>query len=207
MEYFVTIESYIALFSAMFIVGIIPGPAVFAITTASITGGFRRGAAMTLGLIIADYFFILLAVFGLAFIADAMGGAFTIIKYICAAYLIWMGIKLFMSKPVVNMQKAPSSKHHIDVLAGFLLTMSNPKAIIFYVALFPAFVDFQAITITDIFGIFMCATLAFGSVNLGYSYLFAKAKYFVSTSQRMRIFNKLAGSLLTTTGVAVAIRT
>nr|WP_052262109.1 LysE family translocator [Pseudoalteromonas luteoviolacea] len=107
MEYFVTIESYIALFSAMFIVGIIPGPAVFAITTASMTGGFRRGAAMTLGLIIADYFFILLAVSGLAFIADAMGSAFTIIKYICAAYLIWMGIKLFMSKPQQICKKPP----------------------------------------------------------------------------------------------------
>ncbi|MDK1286878.1 LysE family translocator [Pseudoalteromonas umbrosa] len=202
-----TIESYLALFSAMFIVGIIPGPAVFAITTASMTGGFQRGAAMTLGLILADYFFILLAVSGLAFIAESMGSTFAIIKYLCAAYLIWMGIKLFRAAPSIDMQTPPATKHHIDILAGFLLTMSNPKAIIFYVALFPAFVDFHTITIADIFGIFICATLAFGSVNLGYSYLSAKAKKFVSTSKRMSIFNKLAGSLLSASGVAVAVRT
>ncbi|ESP92268.1 LysE family translocator [Pseudoalteromonas luteoviolacea] len=202
-----TIESYIALFFAMFIVGIIPGPAVIAITTASMTGGFRRGAAITVGLVFADYVFILLAVSGLAYIAESMGNAFAIIKYLCAGYLIWMGVNLFFSKPSLAEQTVPNNKHHMDILTGFLLTMSNPKAIIFYVALFPAFVDFKTISTADILGIFACATLAFGSVNLGYSYVSAKAKKLVSNSKRLNIFNKLAGSLLSASGVTIATRT
>ncbi|KZN54472.1 hypothetical protein N474_01775 [Pseudoalteromonas luteoviolacea CPMOR-2] len=202
-----SLESYIALFSAMFVVGIIPGPAVFAITTTSLSGGFRRGASMTLGLVVADYVFILLAVSGLSFIAETMGSAFAIIKYLCAAYLVWMGINLFLSKPELPNHTEQPKTHRYDIFAGFLLTMSNPKAIIFYVALFPAFVDFQNITPSDILGIFTCATLAFSSVNLGYAYLSAKARVFVSNPNRLGIFNKLAGSLLSASGIAVALRT
>ncbi|KZN30459.1 hypothetical protein N480_05760 [Pseudoalteromonas luteoviolacea S2607] len=201
-----SIESYIALFSAMFVVGIIPGPAVFAITTTSITGGFRRGAAMTIGLVLADYVFILLAVSGLAFVAESMGSAFAIIKYSCAAYLVWMGINLFLSKPHLQDSHHVPKAHRFDVLAGFLLTMSNPKAIIFYVALFPAFVDFQHISHTDILGIFATATLAFGSVNLGYAYVSSSARKLVSNSKRLGIFNKVAGTLLSASGIGVALR-
>ncbi|MCF2860132.1 LysE family translocator [Pseudoalteromonas sp. SMS1] len=201
-----SIESYIALFSAMFIVGIIPGPAVFAIMTTSLTGGFRRGASMTLGLVVADYVFILLAVSGLSLIAESMGSAFAIIKYVCAAYLVWMGINLCLSKPTFVDSTSEPKANRLDILAGFLLSMSNPKAIIFYIALFPAFVDFQHITQSDILGIFACATLAFGSVNLGYAYLSSKARTLVSNSRRLGIFNKVAGGTLSATGIAVALR-
>ncbi|AOT08787.1 LysE family transporter [Pseudoalteromonas luteoviolacea] len=78
-----SIECYIALFGAMFVRNIISGSAVFTMTTAPIAGGFQRGAAMILGLIIADYFFILLAISGQAFIAESMGNTFTAIKYMC----------------------------------------------------------------------------------------------------------------------------
>ena len=66
-------ESFIGLFFAMAIVAALPGPAVVAITTASLTGGFKRGLAMTMGLVMADYVFILLAVSGLTIITEALG--------------------------------------------------------------------------------------------------------------------------------------
>lgn len=82
-----TFEHYIVLFITMFIVGIVPGPAVFAIATTATTDGFKRGVYMTAGLLLADYVFILLALSGLSYVAELLGEAFVLIKYACAAYL------------------------------------------------------------------------------------------------------------------------
>lgn len=117
-----TIENYFALFIAMFVVAAIPGPAVFAITSASITSGFKRGALMTLGLVLADYIFIILAISGLSFVAELMGEAFIFLKYLCAAYLIWMGLMLFISNPPLQDQDPQSNYFLCGVVSGFCKT-------------------------------------------------------------------------------------
>ncbi|KAF7781121.1 hypothetical protein PRUB_b0242 [Pseudoalteromonas rubra] len=201
-----TFEHYMALFIAMFVVAIIPGPAVFAITSASLASGCKRGIFMTAGLLLADYVFILLAISGLAVVAEVLGGAFVIIKYLCAAYLIWMGISLLLAKPGASATDTATHSTQSAVLSGFLLTLSNPKAIVFYVALFPTFVAIESMTYTDILGIMACATLAFGSVNLGYVYLGGQAKKLISTPRRLTMLNRCAGSVLAASGVTVAVR-
>lgn len=197
-------ESFFGLFIAMVIVAVIPGPAVFTITTASMTGGFKRGFYMTAGLVMADYIFILLAVSGLAFIAELMGSAFIYVKYLCAVYLVWLGISLWFSKSSTSSPTIQS--HSSDILVGLLLTLSNPKAILFYVALFPAFVNVASVTLFDLMAILLCATLAFGSVNLGYSYLASKAGAKVKTSSSFGIIQKVAGAIMASTGISVAVK-
>lgn len=201
-----TIEGFIGLFITMFIVAATPGPAVFSISSASMSGGFSRGLNMTVGLLLADFLFILLVVSGLAFVAESLGLFFTILKYFCAAYLIWMGISLFLSNTNQLNEYNKTVNAGSDMLAGFLLTLSNPKAIIFYVALFPAFVNFTTLTSSDIVGIMICAVLAFGSVNLGYAYISSKAYRLAGTTNASNIFRKFAGAVLTLTGVGVAYR-
>jgi threonine/homoserine/homoserine lactone efflux protein len=202
----VTIENYIALFIAMFVVALIPGPAVLAITSASVVGGFKRGVYMAAGFICADYVFIILAVSGLSFLAETMGNAFVIIKYSCAAYLVWMGISLFTAKETVQVQEHSSQSKRSAMITGFLLTLGNPKAIMFYVALFPAFVEIERVSFSEVLGIMVYGTLAFGSVNLGYAYLAAQARRFVSTPNRLGLLHKCAGTVMAMSGVAVAIR-
>ncbi|TMP39841.1 LysE family translocator [Pseudoalteromonas rubra] len=201
-----TFEHYLALFVAMFLVAVIPGPAVFAITSASVASGYKQGISMTLGLLLADYVFILLAISGLAVVAEVLGGAFVIIKYLCAAYLIWMGVSLLLSKPDTTPTDTATPCTHSAILSGFLLTLSNPKAIVFYVALFPTFVAIESMTYVDILGIMVCATLAFGSVNLGYVYLGSQARKLISTPKRLTALNRCAGSVLAASGVTIAVR-
>ena len=201
-----TIENYIALFITMFVVAAIPGPAVFTIVSASITDGFKRGAYMTAGLILADYVFILLAISGLAYVAEILGNAFVVIKYLCAAYLVWIGLSLFLSRPSTAASEQSAQNHHSAIIIGFLLTLSNPKAIMFYVALFPAFVNVQSVSVTDVLGIMACATLAFGSVNLAFAYTSSKASKFVSPSNKSGILRKCAGAIMAGAGITVAAR-
>jgi threonine/homoserine/homoserine lactone efflux protein len=199
-------ENYIALFIAMFVVALVPGPAVLAITSASVVGGFKRGVYMAVGFVCADYVFIILAVSGLSFLAETMGNTFIIIKYSCAAYLMWMGISLFTSKETVKFHEHSSQNNRSAVITGFLLTLSNPKAIMFYVALFPAFVEIERVSFSEVFGIMVCGTLAFGIVNLGYAYLAAQAGRFVSRSNKLGLLHKCAGAVMAISGVTVAIR-
>ncbi|MEM0909721.1 MAG: LysE family translocator [Pseudomonadota bacterium] len=201
-----TLESFIGLFIAMIVVAAIPGPAVFAITTASLSGGFRRGLNMTVGLLFADFTFILLGVSGLALVAESLGALFTVIKYLCAIYLIWMGISLLFSSPQKGDLEQEAVSARSDVLAGFLITISNPKAIVFYVALFPAFIDFNTITSLDVLGIMTCAAIAFSSVNLAYAYLSSSASKLASTSRGSNVIRKLAGTVMVATGIGVATR-
>ena len=201
-----TIENYIALFITMFVVGIVPGPAVFAIATTAATDGFKRGAYMTASLLLADYVFIILTLSGLSYVAELLGEAFVLIKYACAAYLLWIGLSLILAKPTIAAEKAPEKSKHTVVLAGFLLTLNNPKAIMFYVALFPAFVDINSMSLIDTLGIMICATLAFGSVNIALAYTTAKASQYVSSSNKSGIMRKCAGLVMAGTGLTVAAR-
>lgn len=94
-----------------------------------------------------------------------------------------------------------------DMMAGFLLTLSNPKAILFYAALFPAFVDITQITIANTLGIMACATLAFGLVNLGYAMLAGSLAKRIKTTQAYNQLQKIAGMIMAAIGITVALKT
>ncbi|GGQ17167.1 LysE family translocator [Shewanella litoralis] len=84
-------QQIIALFFTMLVLAIVPGPAVFAVVSRSFSNGFSHGVAMTIGVLLGDFAYILLALFGLSAIANAMGPAFELIKYASALYLCWLG--------------------------------------------------------------------------------------------------------------------
>lgn len=201
-----TIESFLLLFTTMLFVAVLPGPAVFAVSSASIIHGFGRGTYMTLGIICADYLFITLAVFGLSAVSEIMGEAFVIVKYVCAAYLIWMGVSLWRSKAVEVDESTPVTEKYSAFLTGLLIALSNPKAIVFYVALFPAFVNINSVSMLDVVGIMACATFSFGTINLMYAYIASQARSVVKTAKGFSVVRKIAASVITLTGVTVVIR-
>lgn len=117
----------------------LPGPGTFALLTATGQGGFRAGAAATLGLILGDQILLWLAVAGVAALLAANPSVFHAVQYAGAAYLGWIGLKLIFARegaaPVVRM--APGRY----LRQAMLITLLNPKAIVFYMAFFPLFID------------------------------------------------------------------
>ena len=117
----------------------LPGPGTFALLTATGKGGFRAGAAATLGLIVGDQVLLWLAVAGVAALLAAHPLVFKAVQYAGAAYLGWIGLRLIFAKP----GSAPPVRiepHHYTRQAIFI-TLLNPKAIVFYMAFFPLFID------------------------------------------------------------------
>jgi len=202
-----SIDSLLALFGAMFILAIVPGPAVFAIIARSFSSGKLQAFYMTVGIVLGDYIFIVLALFGLSALAEIMGTTFFIIKYLSAAYLIWLGIKLLLSKAdSINIQASENSSLMSNFLTGLFITLGNPKAILFYVGFFPAFINVNEVTLYDTSLIMLAATVAFGTVNMCYSLLAIKAKNTFKSANAAVIINKTAGSIMVSTGAVVALK-
>ncbi len=133
------ITDYGAFCAAVLLFLALPGPGTFALLTSTGKGGFRAGAAATLGVIVGDQVLLWLAVAGVAALLAAHPSAFEAVRYAGAAYLAWIGLKLLLAR---EGSAAPIriEPHHFARQA-FFITLLNPKAIVFYMAFFPLFID------------------------------------------------------------------
>ncbi len=117
----------------------LPGPGTFTLLTSTGQRGFKAGAAATLGIIFGDQVLLWAAVAGLAAIMAANPRLFAAVQWAGAAYLVWIGYQLLTAKkgdsPVIHIEP-----HHY-LRQALLITLLNPKAIFFYMAFFPQFVN------------------------------------------------------------------
>jgi threonine/homoserine/homoserine lactone efflux protein len=118
----------------------LPGPGTFMLLSSTGQGGFKGGAAATLGLILGDQMLLWLAVAGVAALLAANPLLFKALQMAGAAYLAWLGLKMLLARDgeaALPVRVTPG--HYLR--QGLLITLSNPKAIVFYMAFFPLFID------------------------------------------------------------------
>ena len=136
---FFGIADYSAFVIAVLLFLLIPGPGNLALITSTSKGGLRGGLAATLGVIAGDQVLMWLAVAGVAALLAAYPTAFKIVQFAGAAYLAFLGIKMLLAKPgdapIINMD---SRRFFFQSLT---ITLLNPKAIVFYMAFFPLFIN------------------------------------------------------------------
>jgi leucine efflux protein len=134
------ITDYGAFCIAILVFLALPGPGTFALLTSTGKGGFRAGAAATLGVIVGDQVLLWLAVAGVAALLAAYPAVFKAVQYGGAAYLAWIGLKLLFSRG--DGAASPIKIEPRDYARqAFFITLLNPKAIVFYMAFFPLFID------------------------------------------------------------------
>lgn len=174
----------------------LPGPGTFALLTSTAKGGLRAGAAATLGLMVGDQVLLWMAVGGVAALLAAHPGWFRAVQYAGAAYLGWIGLKLIFSRPG-EASPIRIEPHHYARQA-FLITLLNPKAIVFYMAFFPLFIDpathrgiptfaAMALTIALITAAYCLSLCAFAS---------AVSKQVSAHKKLARLLQRLAGVFL-----------
>ena len=118
----------------------LPGPGTFALLGATSKGGFRGGAAATFGVIVGDQILLWLAVAGVAALLAAHPAVFDGVRWAGAGYLGWMGWKLLFARTGESASPVQIAPRHYARQA-LLITLLNPKAIVFYMAFFPLFID------------------------------------------------------------------
>jgi leucine efflux protein len=172
----------------------LPGPGTFTLLTATGKGGFRAGAAATLGVIAGDQVLLWLAVAGVAALLAAYPAVFKAVQYLGAAYLAWIGLKLLFAKdgaaPVIDLQPGRYFRQ------ATLITLLNPKAIVFYMAFFPLFIDPAAHRGAITFGA-MAATIAVITLV----YCLALCAFANVVAAKVRAHRRIARLLERATGV------
>lgn len=193
---FLTLVDAFALFTAMSLLAAVPSLSVLAVTARAAAAGFRQGAWVTLGIVAGDTVFIVLAIFGLQWLAAVLGEAFVWLKYPGAAYLLWLGFRLWRADPVVEVQAAGGAGAAASsFMSGLLLTLGDQKAILFYLGFFPAFVDLAALTWSDALVLIVIAAVAVGGVKLVYAAAAGRAGA-MAGPRLGRLLNRLAGGVL-----------
>lgn len=133
------INDYGAFVLAIVVFLLIPGPGNLALVMSTGKGGIAGGVAATLGVILGDQILMWLAVAGVAAMLTAYPAAFHAVQWLGAAYLAWLGGRLLLAKPGDN--PVLDIKPHHYARQAMMITLLNPKAIVFYMAFFPLFVD------------------------------------------------------------------
>lgn len=183
----------------------IPGPGNLALVTSTSKGGIQGGLAATLGVILGDQVLMWSAVAGVAALLHAYPDAFNAVQWLGAAYLAWLGAKMLLAKPGAAPVLNISAGHYLR--QALMITLLNPKAILFYMAFFPLFVDPATQQGVVTYG-FMAATIAFLTFlyGLGATLL----TYFLANRMRAnptigRVLEKLAGVALLGFGIKLAV--
>ena len=136
------IADYGAFCAAILVFLALPGPGTFALLTSTAQGGLRAGAAATAGIIAGDQLLLWLAVAGVSALLAANPTLFGAVRWAGAAYLAWIGLRLLLARDGESGSPHRMAPHHYARQA-LLITVLNPKAIVFYMAFFPLFIDPQ----------------------------------------------------------------
>ena len=198
------VADYGAFVAAVIVFLAIPGPGNLVLLTATGKGGVKGGMAATLGVIAGDQVLMWLAVAGVAALLTASPRLFTAVQWLGAAYLAWMGWRMIIARPGdAPVLKIRTGQYFRQAL---LITLLNPKAIVFYMAFFPLFVDPARHQGLATFG-FMAATVAtitllYCAVAVTLTRVFAERLR--ANPQVLRWLNRVAGSMLLGFGLRLA---
>ena len=199
------IADYGAFVAAIILFLAIPGPGNLALITSTGKGGVRAGMAAGLGVIAADQVLMWAAVAGVAALLATYPAAFHAVQWLGAAYLAWLGFKMLTAKPGRAPVLRIASRHYFK--QGAIITLLNPKAIVFYMAFFPLFVDPARHQGLMTFG-FMAVTIAI--LTFLYGLTMVLLTHFLA--ERLRAnprvgawLEKLAGVFLIAFGIRLAL--
>jgi len=196
------------LFIAVALVAIMsPGPAILLAISNSLQFGFKKVLLSSLGNITGLFILSSAAIFGLGAILKTSTTLFLVLKVIGAFYLIFIGIKQWRSKTNLFTDQRDTEikikSNKTFFLEGLLIAITNPKAIIFFTALFPQFINLEN-SLTPQFFIMSLSFMGMSfSVLTTYGLLAYKAKKWFSTQYRAKWFNRVVGGIFISLGAVM----
>lgn len=196
-------EHWLAFAAASAVLVAIPGPTVLLVISYALGHGRRSALATVGGVALGDFTAMTASMLGLGVLLMATASLFTILKWVGAAYLIYLGIKLWRA-PVaaggIALTEATTRPWRI-FLHAYAVTALNPKSIIFFVAFLPQFIDQHAPIMPQML-IFMATFLVLATINAAvYGLMASAARRTIRRPMMQRLVNRIGGSLLIAAGL------
>jgi homoserine/homoserine lactone efflux protein len=203
----IPIETLLLFFVTTFVVVLSPGPAVIAVTAESASNGFKRSLWVILGIAVANALFFILSATGIVALILASSLLFTIIKWAGVGYLLYLGVSaLFGRSGALNIKaknKEKTSSYKI-FLKGFILETSNPKALLYFSALLPQFIDISRPIAPQVAVLGLITFILDFVCYSFYAYLGWKSSNAGLKPFVVKLINKTAGSMLIFAGLKMA---
>ncbi|MFT0892115.1 LysE family translocator [Pseudochelatococcus sp. G4_1912] len=204
----IDIAALVIFAGALAIAAAVPGPAVAAIVARVLARGTRGLAPFIVGIILSDVIWLSLAVLGLAVLAQTFQGVFLAIKYLGAAYLLWLAWR-FWTRPVSTISAAPLEVREGGFPAffgGLMVGLANPKAMMFYLALLPGFIPLNAVTPLTFAELSIVTFAVLAVVFSAYVIAAARARRLLTSPRALAVVNRATSAVMAGAAVVVATR-
>lgn len=185
-----------------------PGPAVLFVLSHGLTRGGRASLWANAGILTGNTFYFLLSALGLGAVLVASHEIFTIIKYAGAAYLVYLGIQTIRGAGLAfrgSGAATPTTQDWRTLKRGFVLQAANPKALVFFVALLPQFIDANRPIALQILILGVTSVIIEFFVLAAYGYLASRAATIAREPRFVAITNRVSGGMLVAAGAGIAL--
>ncbi len=200
-----TFEIWLAFATASAVLLIIPGPTILLVVSYALGQGWRSALPVATGVALGDFTAMTLSMLGVGAILATSATIFTALKWLGAAYLVYLGIKLFRAGGTLDVKPQTDRATTMKMVGhAWVVTALNPKSITFFVAFLPQFLDKHGDFFTQMV-IFETTFLVLAFLNAaGYALIASRARNLVRSPRAIGLFNKTGGTLLIGAGVATA---
>lgn len=203
----ISLETLLIYLATTFVVVLSPGPAAIAVTGEAASNGFKRSFLVILGIALANVGFFVLSATGVAGLIIASNILFTVIKWIGVAYLLYLGYgAIFSSAGTLNISpsKCETGNSHKVFIRGFIIEASNPKALLYFSALLPQFIDISRPILPQL--AILCSIAIFIDLFCYslYAYLGHKSSQVAISPFLVKCINRTAGGMLIFAGLKIA---
>ncbi len=203
-----TLETWLAFFAACWLISLSPGAGAISCMAAGLRFGLRRAMWNIVGLIIGIMFVLLVVAVGLGALLATSTVAFLVVKWLGVAYLVWLGAQQWRAPAIAidadaTVADMAGSRKQL-VLRGFLVNATNPKGIVFMLAVLPQFIDPARPQLVQYLICGATLTLTDLVVMTGYTGLAARVLRLLRTPGQIRAMNRTFGGLLMGMGALLA---
>jgi len=201
----ISIELWLAFAAAAAIMIMIPGPTTLMVLGHTVSNGWRTGMTSLIGVVAADVCAITFSVLGFSALLAASAMAFTVMKWIGAVYLVWIGIQLWRAPPIDLTPTAEKRTSPRGAIAQtFIVTLLNPKGILFFAAFLPQFID-QAMPLWPQVIVLMLTFCTLATLIQGfYITVMGRARSRIASPHALRLMNRTGGVMLIGAGLLTA---
>jgi len=198
-----SLDHWLAFAAASAVMLAIPGPTILLVISYALGHGRRAAGATVAGVALGDFTAMTASMLGLGALLATSAAIFTVLKWAGAAYLVWLGIKLWRAPVSLGAEgEAPAEGKPFRIFAhAYVVTALNPKSIVFFVAFLPQFLDVSQPVLPQM-AIFEATFLVLGSLNaLFYALLASAARKTIRKPSVQKVVNRTGGTLLIGAGL------
>jgi threonine/homoserine/homoserine lactone efflux protein len=189
----------LALYSgALFVLFLTPGPVWVAMLARAMSGGFSAAWPLALGVVVGDVLWPLLAILGVSWIVSEFSFFLDLMKWIAVAMFVFMGVMIIRhaDRAISSNSRLTRPGRWAGFVAGLVVIIGNPKAVLFYMGLLPGFFDLSSLTVWDVVAICSASALVPFLGNLILAAFVGKMRSVLSSPEALKRMNIIAGCLL-----------